>query len=179
MTSETDLSIGSHALGRATRPIVAPTEVRASSSGSPAATAAPNTMSRIASVSGSDSPPTVFICFSNTASMALPALADPVSRTLTSSVPAASTARSTLSIWASTAFFVPTSSNDTYAARPAAERCPATTYGEWTLRALSNRLTAATALSTTARNAGSPVFAVFDVTSAYSVNEPADSLLAV
>ena len=68
-------------LGSATRPIVAITAESASSSGTPAATTAPKTSSRMSSVSGIDRSPACASCSLNILSSALPELIEPASPT--------------------------------------------------------------------------------------------------
>ena len=68
-------------LGIATRPIVAMTADSASSSGTPAATTAPKTISSTMSVSGIERSPALASCSLNILSSALPELIDPASPT--------------------------------------------------------------------------------------------------
>ena len=68
-------------LGRASRPIVANTAVSASRSGMPAATTAPNTSTRIKSVSGIDRSPALASCELKSLSSALPVEIEPASET--------------------------------------------------------------------------------------------------
>ena len=82
MTSEIDSSIGTIWLGRATRPIVAKTAVRASPSGIAAPTSEPKTSSRITSVIGIEIIPARASCELNISSRALPVDAEPASTTV-------------------------------------------------------------------------------------------------
>ena len=72
-------SIGTRWLGRATSPSVPITAESASSSGTPAATIAPNTSSRMTSVSGIDRSPACASCFAKASFSAFPELIEPAS----------------------------------------------------------------------------------------------------
>ena len=89
MTSPICSSTGMNWLGRAIRLVVAKTAVIASSSGTSAATAEPNTSSRITSVSGMAIIPAVASMLANAASVALVVVTLPSWLTVKPVVPAA------------------------------------------------------------------------------------------